>query len=357
MVTNEDFHIRGEAMKHCIYLKKTEPEVSFQSGEHIFPAGIGGIQKLPLEYVSHECNNAFSGMEGPFMRSSLLSLPRQFEGPGKRGKLNPNKATKSNVHLISNTIDPTAFELGYTSLGVAYSLPQVKMNKDGNATIILGSTVEEDGTEELDEFKKRLATFEGKYVLIEHEQYDQDEFILGYLEGKWFVALGNKSLEEEITSFIERLIEAPLKEELKTETYQPKTHQILEINTDEYYRVCAKIIFNYLAYAKGQDFALRDEFNPLRAWIVHGGGNKFANLTGEEKDFKIPFPDQAHKLFIVKHGKSLIGYISFYGNAFTTIVQLCEDFDGVFELDGFICDWKQRKEYSFIDYAIALGSN
>lgn len=65
-------------MKYCIYLKKTEPEVTFSSEEHIFPAGIGGIQKLPLEYVSHDCNNAFSSMELDFMRNSIMSLPRQF---------------------------------------------------------------------------------------------------------------------------------------------------------------------------------------------------------------------------------------------------------------------------------------
>jgi len=64
---------------------KTEPGESSTSKEHIFPARIGGIRKLTMEYVSHECNNAFSKMELPFLRNSLLALPRQLVGPGKRG--------------------------------------------------------------------------------------------------------------------------------------------------------------------------------------------------------------------------------------------------------------------------------
>jgi hypothetical protein len=42
----------------------------------------------------------FSTMELAFMRSSLIALPRQFYGPGKRGKLNPKNATKSSVSLM-----------------------------------------------------------------------------------------------------------------------------------------------------------------------------------------------------------------------------------------------------------------
>ncbi|WP_057912619.1 HNH endonuclease [Peribacillus muralis] len=72
-------------MKHCIYFKKTEPEATFLSEEHIFPAGIGGKKKLPQEYVSHDCNNAFSSMELEFMRNSIISIPRQFYGPGNEG--------------------------------------------------------------------------------------------------------------------------------------------------------------------------------------------------------------------------------------------------------------------------------
>jgi hypothetical protein len=74
-------------MRCCIYLKGTEPVLSFNSQEHIFPAGIGGIQMLPKGYVSDQFNNSFSKIELDFMRNSLIALPRQFYGPGKRGSI------------------------------------------------------------------------------------------------------------------------------------------------------------------------------------------------------------------------------------------------------------------------------
>ena len=99
--------------KFCMYLKQTEPELTFKSDEHIFPAGIGGIQKLPMEYVSHDANNAFSAMEGQVMKKSLLALPRQFFGPGKRGNItNPKKATQGAVSLMSSVTNPETVEFG-----------------------------------------------------------------------------------------------------------------------------------------------------------------------------------------------------------------------------------------------------
>lgn len=86
-------------MNKCIYLKKTEPEVTFKSGEHIIPAGIGGIVKLDNGMVSDEFNTKiFSSIELDFMRNSIIALPRQFYGPGKRGALSKKK------HLIQKFI-------------------------------------------------------------------------------------------------------------------------------------------------------------------------------------------------------------------------------------------------------------
>ena len=130
---------------------------------------------------------------------------------------------------------------------------------------------------------------------------------------------------------------------------QPTTHQKVQVD-DRHFRVCAKIIFNYLAFAQGQNFVLRNCFDPLRDWIVNGGENKFARLTGNETNQLVLFPEQAHKLFIVQDGKSLKGVISFYGTGFETVVNLCDDFEGIFLPDGFICDWKNRQEFRLVDY-------
>lgn len=108
-------------MNYCIYLKDADPNLTFNSGEHIFSAGVIGKRKLPLGYVSDECNNTFSKMELKFMRSSIISLPRQMVGPGKRGSLDPKKASQSQIFLMNEDNQDT-IEFGYISLSKAYAI-------------------------------------------------------------------------------------------------------------------------------------------------------------------------------------------------------------------------------------------
>lgn len=338
--------------KFCVYLKKTEPELTFKSREHIFPASIGGIQKLPMEYVSHNANNAFSAMEGQVMKKSLLALPRQFFGPGKRGNItNPKKATQGAVSLISGVMNPETVEFGYVSLGKPYSISQIKINMNGKFQFISDESFG-DISQQTKEFTKNLNNYNGRYALYEDERFKPDEFLLGIHRGKWYVGLSNKELELEIANFVKKLAEQKPHEK-HTPNYstgQPRVYQSLEFD-DRYFRVCAKTIFNYLSFIKGRDFILQDCFDPIRDWIVNGGENTFARLTGKESDFSaISFPDQAHRLLIIQNGNILIGHISFYGNGFETVVKLSDTFEGLFNLEGFICDWQNRKEYKLLDY-------
>lgn len=338
--------------KFCMYLKETEPIVIFKSGEHIFPAGIGGIQKLPPEYVSHNANNAFSAMEGQVMKRSLLALPRQFVGPGKRGNINNlGKATKSTISLMSSVTNPEEFEFGYISLGKPYSISQIRMNINGSGQFISDKSFG-DVDQQSKDFIKNLNNYKGRYTLHEDERFSQDEFLLGVHKDKWYVGLSNKEHELEITNFIKKLLQKNIFQDRTVEykAVQLSVNQILEFN-DNYFRFCAKIMFNYLAFVKGRDFVLQDCFDPIRDWIVNGGENMFATLTGEKTIFfENSFPDQAHKLSIVQKRNSLFGHISFYGNEFETVVKLSDKFEGSFNLEGFICDWKNKKEYKIIEY-------
>lgn len=54
----------------CIYTKENDTEAHFRNQEHIIPACIGGMQKLPKGYVSDEVNTLFSALE--------LKLARKF---------------------------------------------------------------------------------------------------------------------------------------------------------------------------------------------------------------------------------------------------------------------------------------
>lgn len=326
--------------------------VTFKSGEHIFPAGIGGVQKLPMEYVSHDANNAFSAMEGYVMKMSLLALARQFYGPGKRGNItNLKKATKSTISLMSSKMNSTKINFGYISLGKPYTIPQIKINSSDNYQFSSDESLGES-EQQINNFFENLRNYNGKYTLYEDERFNKDEFLLGFHQDKWYVGVKNKDIIVELDNVIKKLVEQNLPKK-----YTPKysselisIEQTLEFD-DRYFRVCAKIIFNYLAFIKGQDFVLNECFDPLRNWILNGGNENFANLTGNETKFsEFKFPDQAHKLFIFQSKNNLIGKISFYGNSFETVVRLSNNFKGNFNFEGYICDWKNKKEYQFLEY-------
>lgn len=337
-------------MKYCIYLKKSEPEVSFSSEEHIFPAGIGGIKKLPSEYVSNDCNNYFSSIELGFMRNSLISLPRQFLGPGKRGKLASRYATKSNISIVSSVDDPNEVELGYISLGKPYSIPQIKVNINGTAKFISSSI--DDAAKLISDFNGNLMKFANKYTLIKEEKFADDEFTLGFHEGKWYLGLSNEENKSQVYNSIQKIIDQRSFENKNPSVGTMQAEVKLSMQVDDgYFRICAKIIFNYIASIRGQDFVLQKCFDPLRNWIVKGGGNNFAKLLVKQDLFKeISFPPQAHKLIVAKKNSSLLGYISFYGESLPTIVYLCDDFTDPFELEGFICDWENRREFRLLEY-------
>lgn len=197
-----------------------------------------------------------------------------------------------------------------------------------------------------------MNNYNGKYALYEDERFKPDEFLLGVHRDKWYVGLSNKELELEIANFVKKLIESKTFENptIGYETAHPIVHQTLEFD-DRYFRVCAKTLFNYLAFVKGREFILQDCFDPIRDWIVNGGENTFAKLIGETKDFPLAFfPDQAHTLVITQTENRLIGQISFYGAEFKTLVELSNNFMSLFNLEGFICDWQKRQEYEIHDY-------
>ena len=122
-------------MNTCIYSKKTEPDVHFKKQEHIFPASLGGLSKLPKGYVSDEINEKFSSeLEIEFMREGIISIPRQFMGPGTRGNIsNIKKATQSKVHLMKD--DGNRYALGYVVLGKPIHIKQIIFNFDNEGNL------------------------------------------------------------------------------------------------------------------------------------------------------------------------------------------------------------------------------
>lgn len=345
-------------MNHCIYLKDNDQNLlAFDSEEHIFPAAIGGIQKLPASYVSREANNGFSGQELIALRDSILAIPREFHGPGKRGNLNPKRASSSNICLMhNNTENPDDFVLGYMKLSEPYLIPQLKVNIiDSQAKIIANPS--EENSKSIGEFIEELREYSGRYTLIHEEIINPNEFILGFDKPKkrWYLALSNNDLILDVDKWVSSLLSEHdiEKKPIIEDGMRPKMLQHFQL-TESDYRVFAKISFNFLAYITSQEFVTRSNLDPIRNWILNGGKNNFVKMLKYEQHHHLfgdlDLPELAHAIMIVNKYNRLRGYISFYGGAFSFGIDLGNTIPQDFIADGFICDWENRKEYRLLEY-------
>lgn len=105
----------------CIYTKENDTEAHFRNQEHIIPACIGGMQKLPKGYVSDEVNTLFSALELKLARNSPITLPRMFIGPGKRGSHNPKRrGGASKIVSVMKSNENGIYSLGYIRMGTPF---------------------------------------------------------------------------------------------------------------------------------------------------------------------------------------------------------------------------------------------
>lgn len=332
----------------CIYLLN-QPGLHYTSAEHVIPAGLGGIQTLPLDYVSQEFNNLSSKQELALMRNSILALPRQLLGPGKRGSLSPAKATRSAVNVFSKHPEAEEHSLGYIQAGKPYEIPHIVW--DALSDEVVFSIDKESADAEIAIFRQQLAAFDASRVrLIPHNRLDATTFLLGLhhdggKNSEFIVASRSGDVQPFTNDIIAQLIELLPEKGAFTggPSYHVRTHQKATIG-DEYYRCCAKIAFNTLAYLKGADFVLQQCFHPLRNWIVNGGTNAFVDpRPGVEANLKPLFPQDSHHVLIKEDGMGLVAYVCFY-NHFTNQVRLTDQAPERFPLDGFVCDWQAKKE-------------
>jgi len=338
----------------CIYLVD-QPNLHYDSAEHILPAGLGGTQKLPLDYVSKEFNNLSSKHELALMRSSILALPRQILGPGKRGSLSPSKATKSVVNVFSQQPEGTSFSLGFIQAAKPYELPHVVWHALSNAFTI--NIAKESTDAQVAAFKRLLAAFdESKVRMVQHDELDVNTFLLGAQSGlenniDFFIA-SKDGVTHPFTGALLAELSALIVDRSTfggAAHYHIRTHQTATIG-DDYYKCCAKIAFNTLAHLKGKEMVLQDCFNPLRDWIVKGGDNRFVDISpGLNNDLKHLFPQDSHHVLITQTREGMIADVCFY-NHFHNVIRLTDHFPGRFHLEGFVCDWRVKREYDFHDY-------
>lgn len=344
----------------CIYYKDNN-ELTYNVGEHIFPAALGGIQKLPKDFVSAEFNNDISKLELDFVRNSFVAVARQADGPGKRGKLADKFSTKSPVAVIESATDKSILALGYLKKGKLYEIPQLLLDNDtGKFAISFDSSVVTDLTKAIADFKEKCNKGELlKIKIIDSELLPVNQILLGIDESVEtnFNCFFAKHPSSTTTFSVEKIkaIGNALQydgSEPQRKKYMPRSTGQIKFSLD-FFRIYGKIAFNFFAFLKGQDFVMAAGFDSVRNWIANGGENKFAVLNTANfnplKEMKIELPISCHHVLIYKIENRLFATIYLY-EALSVDIELTPDFTEKFSTDGFICDWKNRKEYRLFDY-------
>lgn len=342
----------------CIYYGNRE-ELTYASEEHVIPAGVGGMKKLPKGYVCDQFNREISKLEQRFLRNSILAMPRMFVGPGKRGSLSESKATKSKIQFIKNPDGQVPYSLGYTVLGKTTEIPTLLINtKDGRSSFSLDKKENADPFTVINDYKNKCLTDNWLRIKVrDNNELPADIILIGVKEG----------VEENYNCFVLRHPDNPL--EISTDRiraiangikydnkqpeqakYMPHVQDTGDFN-DEYFRIYGKIAFNALAMLKGIDFVNAACFDDVRKWIAYGGDNHFASMITITplQDVGLTVPKDAHSVLITRSGQTVVANVSLY-NHFAVQVLLSNSFGGQLSLDGFICDWSNKKEYTFLEY-------
>lgn len=342
----------------CIYYTN-RTNLNYTGTEHIFPAGVGGIKTLTKGCVSDEFNRDISKIEQSFLRDSIFSLPRILLGPGKRGSLNENKATKSRIHLVTSNEDPKILALGYTKLARTIEIPSIKLDFNSKQAIISMSESITDS-----EFQMAIQKFNDQCVnmLLKIREVISEEIpdnivLIGIEEGieenrncfvfrnaKFNVPLDSQNIKATIASIDYKGKTGDFK------SYMPTVEDTADFKED-YLRIFGKIAFNFIASRIGYESIKDHCFDPTRNWIASGGENRFAEIDQNIKErlnrLGITLPEDSHLVLVSQGSKMVFANVLLY-NHFGVQILLSENCSSKnINLDGMVCDWKNRREFKF----------
>lgn len=344
----------------CIYYTNRN-DLTYKSQEHVIPAGLGGVAKLPDTYVSDQFNNDISKLEQDFLRESIIASIRQIVGPGQRGKLTEQHETKSKVHVLRDYPQEANLSLGYIKKGKPYLIPYINLNtKTGVFAVGFNNQKGFDLSMGKASFKAKCETAKALRIrkFIDNE-LPKDVVLFGIEKGieENYDAFFVKNEENPCTMSIE-LIQAIGKcleknnEQPVTTSSKVRSKQTAKWN-NEYFRLYAKMAFNALAYIKGESFVLQGCFDNVREWIAKGGEHSLANFTTEKISTLdrsgIEWPKDAHAILFFQDGQVLYAFCRLYNNM-EVMVKLADEVSNVICGEGFICDWKNKREYSLQEY-------
>ncbi len=360
---------------NCIYLINSRETLTYSGSEHIIPAGLGGMKKLPKGTVSDAANRLFSKREAIALRETFLSINRNNNGPGKRGSDHVKKVKSPRVGLFEvqpdqlldeNQLDAiyAPVRLGFLFYGEVQMIPQIlfpirpdwsfKWPRVATGTI---STDEIKTTEifidELNTFLKKSDKEPQKdYKIIRSELVREDKyFLLGYHNYIWYV---NTSLTDKfVLKFFKVLEREPLPGSipalLTTKAVYHYNMILPKALDDSFGFIYAKTAFNVLACLKSADYVRNKQFDEIRQAIVDGRKLFDYSINRSMPQWLVEWVNREVKSkshFVVIHGHDQLieAYVSFYREPLNTSICLSRNYQGEEFKGFFICNYKEHYE-------------
>lgn len=339
----------------CIYYGNSSA-LTYKKQEHVFPAGLGGKIKLPYGCVSDQANEFFSPMELQLMRHSLIAFDRMMFGPGDRGTLQPSKASKSPVNV--GVQDDGQIVLCYTALGKPYNIPQVHIGSN-SATVTLPNE-QANAIEYLNYIINALHKFNGRFVFLRYKELPAEDVIIGFFENHYYVTVaGDRPEIEYVQNKIHVFLRNFRDEEFHSGEHRVTQHHSIQENPS-IARMYAKVAMNTLALLKGADYVTHSNFDKIRTWILTGDFQEDflflpSILTDKTDDLIKVFPASSHWCIFSRMGNTVEAMICFYNRYMRrfTFGDLINSTDFIYP-NGFVCDWKNEKEYTLEEYISKL---
>lgn len=362
--------------KHiCIYCKKSNDEVTFNSRDHIIPKGLGGKRRLDKGYVCDTCNNnLLSTLEQFMLRDSILSIPRMFLGPGSEGRM-PNKRNDVGKIVLMKPTNQDIYELGVMVNTKPILIDQMLIQLTENSLSKKGSKIfcklrtsldENEGKEIafMQNFFHAMSQYKNKEIKLFFKEIPINDYILAIHRGKYIVACNPDGNVELVKEFIGKV---NLSNSIESEKIEPeKRKSNTEVITgaqvnNKLERGLMKICINLIAKEKGHDEILSSKFNQAREFVTLGAGENLVHLLGEDNKptlghYLFQFPEEAHQIFILNTSNGLYGFVAFYGKAMRFSIKICGDIDTQYNSPiGILCDWRNGKETLLSEYFITLS--
>lgn len=339
----------------CIYLGSKD-ELTYETQEHVFPAGLGGCEKLEKGVVSDQANSYFSKIERNVLKKSLLQINRIIDGPGKRGSLSEKKATTSDVMLMEHNGQQC---LGYMKQSEGYILEQIIICNE-KIEFHAGTEKSGDPINECNSLIDKINNLGEKYVPIKLPN-ENENIIITYFKDKIYIA-SNRELETEDISKLKLMFKGSLQFG-KTRVVEGKMSGTLEVeeNIINVEKMVGKIAINTLAYIYGQESANNVELEGIKKAIFSKDNEiekyVFYLKTDTQMKKKLGLHSYQHACIIVQDEEKVTAIVFIYDRGWQVdlggrIIKEKKELP-----NGIICDWKSRKDYKYIDYILKEGVN